>query len=109
MSYAKKIGTATLLQGTSFTVSVGKETEEIWESNEKGIFEVTNEDNLVVLSGDCIKSGDSLSLTAIIGKTDTIAWLGAYRLLSYQVDDNNIEIKVPIADFDIEYETTKAS
>ena len=109
MSYAKKIGSATLLQGTSFSVSVGKETEDIWDSNEKGIFEVTNDANEVVLFGDCIKSGDNISLTATIGKSDTLAWLGAYRLLSYQTDDNNAEIKVPIADFDLEYETTKAS
>ena len=108
MSYAKKIGTATLLQGTSFIVSVGKETEAVWDSNENGIFEVTDDANTIVLSGDCIKSADNLSLTAKIGKTDCIDWDGAYRLLSYQTDDNDAEIKVPIADFDLEYETTKA-
>ena len=108
MSYAKKIGTATLYQGTSFSVSVGKETGDAWLSTEDGEFEVTDEENTVVLSGNLIKSGDSISLTATIGKTDCADWEGNYKLVAYQTDTGESEIKVPIADYDLDYETTKA-
>ena len=108
MSYAKKIGTATLYQGTSFSISVGKETGDVWASTEDGEFEVTDEENTVVLSGDLVKSGDNLSLTAIIGRTDCVDWVGNYKLLAYQTDTGDSEIRVPIVDYDLDYETTKA-
>lgn len=108
MSYAKKIGSASLYQGTSISVSVGKETKEAWEANEVGIFTLTDEINEEVLTGTLLKSADNLSLTAFIGKTASANYLGNYRLLAYQTDTNNDEVKVPIADFELEYSTTQA-
>lgn len=108
MSYAKKIGTASLYQGTSFAVSVGKETKEIWGANEEGIFTLTDETNVEVLTSSLTKSVDNLSLTAFIGKTDSAVFEGKYRLLAYHTDTNNAEVLVPIADYELEYSTTKA-
>ena len=45
MSYAKKIGVATLYQGTSFTISLGRDDNAPWEANEVGVLKVTNDEN----------------------------------------------------------------
>ncbi len=108
MSYAKKIGIATLYQGTSFTVSLGKDDDTVWESNESGLYEVTDKENNIVLTNPLIKSGDNLTMTFQIGMGECIDWEGEYRLISYQRDSNNTEVNVPIADYRLTYETTAA-
>ena len=36
-------------------------------------------------------------------------WLGAYRAIAYLTDTGDVEINIPIADYDITYDTTSAS
>ena len=108
MSYAKKVGSATLYQGTSFTISLGKDDGTEWESNESGVFIVTDSENTEVLNKPMVKSTDNLTLTFQIGKTDCADWDGNYKLIAYQTDSNDPEVFVPIADYDIIYGTTIA-
>ena len=108
MSYAKYIATASPYQGTSLSISLGKNDETEWDGNEGGDFFVTNELNEKVLEGVLIKAVDNFTLNAFIGKSDCVDWEGEHRLLAFQTDTNNIEIKVPIADCSLTYLTTKA-
>ena len=108
MSYAKKIGVASLIQGTSFTISLGRDDKAIWGVTETGIFIVTDSLNEIVLSKNMVKSGDGLTLTWEIAQTDCTSWEGNYRITAYQIDSGNPNIKVPIGDYEVEYETTKA-
>ena len=108
MSYAKKEGSATLLQGSSFTISLGKDDDSIWEANENGVFIMTDETNQEILNKPLVKSADNLTLTFQIDDTDSETLDGAYRILAWQRDSNDAGVNVPIADYAIEYETTKA-
>ena len=108
MSYAKYIGTASPYQGTSLSISLGKDDDAEWSVNEVGDFFVTNELNERVLEGVLIKSVDNLTLNVLVGKSDCVNWEGEHRLLAFQTNTDNLEIKVPIADYSLTYLTTKA-
>ena len=108
MSYDKKLGTAKEYQGESFALSLFKKTKDTWFKNESGVFEVTDNLGVVVISGTMVKSIDSLSFTIILGKTDTAALEGKYLLLGYQRDSDNAEINDVIAEYNITYSSKKA-
>ena len=111
MSYASKLGVASLYQGTSFTISLGKGEKAdnlTWDANETGEFIVVDNTNAIVLTRAMIKSTDSTSLTFKVYQSDTTDWLGNYRILAFQLDSNDAEVRVPKGDYEVEYETTKA-
>lgn len=108
MSYAKKEGVADLIQGSSFTISLGKDDNAPWESYENGVFIMTDPSNIEILNKPLIKSADNLTLTFQVSQTDSASLDGEYRILAYQRNSNDAEINVPIADYAIKYETTKA-
>jgi len=109
MLYVKREDVATLYQGTSFTETLGHEDETVWGATEELSFVVTDPDNNEVSSGDLVRSGDDLSFTFTIPHGDTTDWLGEYLLLIYQTDTGNADIRVPVAQYELTYETTKAT
>lgn len=108
MSFAKRIGLATLYQGSSFTISLGREDDAIWDDNYTAVLIVTNEENAEMLNKVLVKSADKLSLTFQIDKSDCDEWIGGYRAIAYLRDSNDEEINIPIGDYDLFYETTVA-
>lgn len=108
MSYAKKLGSADLLQNSSFTVSLSRDDDLAWGATEHGVFIMTDEQNVEIINQPMVKSGDNLTLTFQVDSSESVDLLGKYRILAWQRDTNDPNINVPIADYSLNYETTKA-
>lgn len=109
MAYEKRCEVATLFQGTSFTQSLGHDDKTIWGVDERLNYIMTNENNESVSSADLIRSDDDLSFTFEVPEGDTVDLEGEYLLIVYQTNVNNININVPVAQYEITYTTTKAT
>ena len=105
MEYIKLSRNPTEFQGESFSKSLGKKNNSEWGSTEVGNYILTDENGDEVASDNLTKSGDSLSLSFILGKTDTADLEGVYTLLAYQTDTSNAEINKVIAEYKITYKT----
>ena len=108
MAFIKWLGSATEYQGESFTKSLTKDDDSIWEANETAEFQMTDVDGLEVASGSLVKSADDLSLTFTLGSTDTTALLGQYLLLVYITDTVDAEVHSVIAKYTMTYIDKKA-
>ena len=108
MAYNKKVGTSVEYQGESFTKSLTKSDKSAWEDNELANYIVYNTNGEVVTSGSLVRSIDLLSLTFLLGKTDTTNMFGIYRLLVYMTDSIITEMNYVIAEYKLDYRKTTA-
>ena len=109
MLYVKREDIATLYQGTSFTQTLEHEDGTVWGATEELNYEMTDLENNIVSSGDLIRSGDDLTFAFVVPETDTTTLEGEYLLLVYQTTTDDVRIKVPVAQYELTYITTKAS
>ncbi len=108
MAYVKKKGTSTEYQGESFTKSLVKGNESAWEDNEVAEFKLYDTSGNTVVTGSLMRSVDLLSLTFLLGKSDTIDLFGIYRLLVYLSDTVVTEMNYVIAEYKLDYKKTTA-
>ena len=97
MSFAKKVGVVTEYQGESFTRSLYREDNTTWDAVHGGTFEMFNTAGVVVADGTLIKSGDDLSLTFKVTKTQTVNLVGEHLLLAHLPDSGDVEFDDVIA------------
>ncbi len=109
MAYVKYSKEETEYQGESFIKSLYKTNSNIWYDNELATYTLTDPDGAVVLSGNLTKSDDKMSFMLSIGKTETAALLGIYKLLVYLEDTVNTELKDVFAEYKITYTDKKAT
>ena len=108
MSFVKYVGTATEYQGESFTKSLYKEDKTAWENNDTCTFSLVNSAGIEVSVGDLILSGDKLSMTVQVPKTDTLALVGEHLLLVSLGNVSDSEFADVIAEYRITYLEKKA-
>ena len=109
MVYNKKSEHDVKYQGESFSRIIDKADGSIWEASEGAVFSVYDTYEEVVLSGVLVKSGDNLTLTVTIGKTDTLELLGLYRIVVYRTDTGNTEINDSLYECKLNYIKKKAT
>ena len=109
MLYVKREDIATLYQGTSFTQTLAHEDGSIWGATEDLAYELTDPENNIISGDPLIRSGDDLTFTFIVPEADTVSLEGEYLLLVYQTDTGDARIKVPVAQYELTYITTKAT
>lgn len=103
MAYGKKTGKSIEYQGESFTKSLTKEDGTAWEDNEIALFVLIDNKGLEVTTGSLVRSIDLLSLTFLLGKTQTTSLFGIYRLLVYLSDSVITEMNYVIAEYRLDY------
>lgn len=114
MSFAKKVGAVDIYQGKSFTRSIGKKTKDgtavAWEAEDIGDFDLYNSAgvSIVLTTNTLIKSADNMSLTFVLGSTDTESLLGEYLLIANLKNSVDAEIDVTLAEYAITFEEKKA-
>jgi len=108
MAYAKKTGTSVEYQGESFTKSLVKDDESIWKANEIATYKLIDTKGKVIATDTLMKSGDELSLTFLLGKTQTQYLFGIYRLLVYLNDSVITEMNYVIAEYKLDYKKITA-
>ena len=108
MGYAKKTGKSTEYQGESFTKSLVKDDGSIWYDNEIGVYKLIDNRGKVIATDSLIKSEDNLSLTFLLGKTQTQYLLGIYKLLVYLNDTVITEMNYVIAEYKLDYKKITA-
>ncbi len=108
MAYAKKIGTSIEYQGESFTKSLVKDDGSIWEANEVATYKLIDTKGKIIATDTLMKSVDELSLTFLLGKTDTTYLFGIYRLLVYLSDTVVTEMNYVIAEYKLDYKKITA-
>lgn len=109
MLYVKREDIATLYQGTSFTQTLEHDDGTVWGDDERLNYVMTDIDNNQVSADDLVRSGDDLTFTFVVSGSDTTDLLGEYLLLVYQTDVNDARINVPVAQYELTYNTTKAT
>ena len=108
MAYVKKTGISTEYQGESFTKSLVKANNTAWEDNEIAEYKLFDTKGNIITSGSLIRSVDLLSLTFLLGKTETLNLFGVYRLLVYLSDTVITEMNYVIAEYKLDYKKTTA-
>ena len=108
MAYVKKTGISIEYQGESFTKSLTKEDNSEWDDNEISNFKLFDTSGNLVTSGSLVRSVDKLSLTFLLGKTQTADLFGIYKLLVYISDTIITEMNYVIAEYQLTYKKTTA-
>lgn len=108
MAYNKKIGKSTEYPGESFSKSLTKKDGSEWTDNEVASFKLFDKKGGIAAQGSLVRSVDKLSLTFLLGKTDTELLFGVYRLLVYLSDTVITEMNYVIAEYRLDYKKTTA-